>query len=1083
MLIWRRHLTLSLSLVLVILATLTIDATFYEINSLQSLSRFKRQAPNTNQAVPNQGPTVTTDTNNQDGPSSSNVNSEDKAPEETLTSFKCDFGSSESPDLCKFKIIPDEEEPQNKGSTSWSLGSGKLALYQGGPLIDASDRNDTLGGYIFYETSGSYTTNHSNHLNGRIQNQQQHWQPTYDPRQKRVIPTDPMQFQTSNYNSRSANQIAISHITNNVVEPKFVSPNISASGPYGMCLSFYYAIKGLSADELKVGVIDLKTDRSRTIWASSESASGNWTRAEILYSSPNQHAIGFSASRFGSNSSPVGFGHDQQQQQKFRGYLAVDEIDLSRPDTQGGEASACRGHCNFDGDLCGWTNAESGVDDDFDWTFGRGSDNLFTGPARDYASTSNNELTGSFLQIESSYPRRPGDRATLLSPIFPSTPVNDAMCMRAAVHMFGSGIGSLAIKIRYLDEGSSVADSQPPQPSGPSQASNPQGSQPPSASISRVESSIRVGQNGDSIVWEMSGDSGNHWHQAQTSISSSKSSFQIVIEGTVGENHLGNIAIDEISFSQGPCPTSPPTASKNYGDCTFEKSMCYWRNSGSDIRLDDLDWIRTTEEQTIHGPNFDHTLKKRSGSYLKLENTFREPKSGSRAFLLSPIFQPKSQASVQCLSFYYYMFMRSISSSGPNLGTIRVYLASNEELIPVWRLTNPISSPNWKHARVSLSTMMIDGTPVAPSRVYQIAFEGIWGDAAGGAIAIDDVTVFDGACDIKPVEAKSVPGECTFDVDLCSWSNKTVEMPSMGSDNNADGQSSPFIQYVNSATAYGSSYYNKQVPNRNNRLIRSNWQLATIDSRPVNLQDHTYKAPIGYVYIDVLDGGADKLSFQLQGSEMPVQSGQSMKQCLSFWYAAYGRQDTNMLQVHLTQASMSQNSEDDSSNRAPQPSQMPGRSATNQASLSPRSTPSLGPLMSNPSPASSGTDSSTSMSNPGSITNSNPQPGGSGQSEPSENSEDSNAWKSMNGKLIWNLALKNITEMNRRKWQYAQVTLRVDSNYIVRFVALSNDGGFALDDISFYDGACETRPMQAKVMSEGEDSDNSEVVNPVPRGR
>lgn len=130
----------------------------------------------------------------------------------------------------------------------------------------------------------------------------------------------------------------------------------------------------------------------------------------------------------------------------------------------------------------------------------------------------------------------------------------------------------------------------------------------------------------------MTGEAGNNWHQAQTSVSSSKQPFQVIIEGVIGENHLGNIAIDKISFSSGACPTSPPVASKNYGDCTFEESVCYWRNSGPEAHLDDLDWVRSGNEHTIHGPNFDHTLKKRSGSYLKLENTYREPKSGTRAF-------------------------------------------------------------------------------------------------------------------------------------------------------------------------------------------------------------------------------------------------------------------------------------------------------------------------------------------------------------------------------------------------------------------------------------------------------------------
>lgn len=1002
---------------------------------------------------------------------------EEKVGDEAVSSFKCDFGSSDAPDLCKFKIL-ESESLSSRGLSTWSHGSGKLALYQGGPLVDASDRNDTAGGYIFYETSNTYMTpapfsNQSYSSANYHTNLYDSHQPAPLARNHAATASSHQRYDQTNSNEYSiistqtfvksapqrANEPENYHnhhhhqqqLISNArpvpaaisMGPSFVSPNLTAPGPAGMCLSFQYAIQGLSAEELRIFVNDHKTTRSRMIWSSSESAVNNWTRGEVLYSATNIHSLTFSAP---SSSNSI---TKDNQQRKFRGYIALDEININKHDPTGQSEGACKGHCNFDGDLCGWTNAENGQEDDFDWSFGRGSDNLFTGPSRDYVSSTNNELTGSYLHTDSSYPRRPGDRAILVSPMFQPTPMNDAMCMRLAVHMFGSGIGSLVIKLRYADESSS-------QPVAPQQPGSGAAPQPGPAT---GDSGGKPGSN-DLIIWEMSGDAGNSWHQAQTSVSSAKSPFQVIIEGVIGENHLGDIAIDDISFSSGPCPTSPPVASKNYGDCTFEQSMCYWRNPDVDIHLDDLNWIRSADEQSIHGPNFDHTLKKRSGSYLKLENTFREPKSGTRAFLLSPIFQPKAQGNVQCLSFYYYMFMRSISSSGPNLGTIRVYLASNNELVPIWRLTNPISSPNWKHGRASLSTALVDGQPTALTKLFQIAFEGIWGDAPGGAIALDDITIFDGACDILPQEARSVPGECTFDVDMCSWINKTTDSMVMIMNNmdSTDSSKSPFLQSVNTASGYTSSrLMNNQATNSKSKV---GWQLATVDSRPVNLQDHTYKAPIGYVYVDVLDSMAQHTIYILQSSETNVQSGQQVTQCLSFWFAAFGRQETNQLSVYLTQASAPPATPDDSS--GPQPvapprsnqqtsvAQAPGN---NQAGLSPSSL------------AVSSAATNVALSSVGSA------------SAETAESENSNAWRLVDGKVMWTLTLKNVTEVNRRKWQYGQVMLKVDSNYIVRFIALSTDGGFALDDISYYDGPCETRPALAKIQRE-EDTDTVAPVAP-----
>lgn len=1049
------------------------------------LIRFRRQSSsslqlNSNAANSNQRPagllsSVASGSNpigNNDQPDSSNL--DDKPQDEVMSSLKCDFGSADAPDLCKFKIL-DQENPLGKSLTSWSLGSGRSALFQGGPLVDASQSNDTSGGYIFYETSNPYASFVSNQsyaplsLGAAIHRHQApsgHNEILGANDYSTITATNLMKQSTNHRNPQHHEPISTNadigqqsyqHIASgrlsigaNLPGPTFISPNLTAPGPSGMCLSFQYAIQGLSAEELRIYVLDHKTERPRQIWASSESAASNWTKAEVLYSVNNRHSLMFSAAS--SSSAAL----KDLQQRRFRGHIALDDIDINKHDPLTGEA-ACKGHCNFDGDLCGWTNADNGQEDDFDWSFGRGSDNLFTGPARDFTSSSNNELTGSYLFTDSGYPRRPGDRAILISPVFQPTPVNDAMCMRLAVHMFGNGIGSLGIKIRYTDEPAPgpvqpVAPGSQPTGGAAGGGEQPPGGRPFATSARSSLTSSDGSKPNELVIWEMSGEAGNSWHQAQTSVSSSKSPFQVLIEGVIGENHLGNIAIDEISFSSGPCPTSPPVASKNYGDCTFEQSMCYWRNPDADIHLDDLDWVRSADEQSIHGPNFDHTLKKRSGSYLKLENTFREPKSGTRAFLLSPIFQPKASGSVQCLSFYYYMFMRSISSSGPNLGTIRVYLASNNELVPIWRLTNPISSPNWKHGRASLATAMVDGQPIAPTKLFQIAFEGIWGDATGGAIALDDITVFDGACDIMPAEAKSVPGECTFDVDMCSWSNKTYEVASAG--DAADSSRSPFLQSVNSAPG---SRLMAPAPSSNKR---ASWQLATVDSRPVNLQDHTYKAPIGYAYVDVLDSLGHQMAFPLQSDEVTVQSGQQLTTCLSFWFAAYGRQDGNQLNVYMTQAS------------APPVSSEDGPSAAGSATPGPSSS-GRNNLAGGGPPAPGGAQPAAGRNQAGSVGGGLAAPAiaaVSSGSAPEGDAENSDAWKLVDGKLLWSISLRNITETSRRKWLYGQVTLRADSNHIVRFVALTNDGGFALDDISYFDGACETRPAQARVQAGDEEA-------------
>ena len=82
------------------------------------------------------------------------------------------------------------------------------------------------------------------------------------------------------------------------------------------------------------------------------------------------------------------------------------------------------------------------------------------------------------------------------------------------------------------------------------------------------------GSQGDRKIWALNGDAGNNWYMAQAPVASSKPfkvrnnvfsttfldflttfPFQIVFEGIVGKNSLGNIAIDDVSVAPGVCPS------------------------------------------------------------------------------------------------------------------------------------------------------------------------------------------------------------------------------------------------------------------------------------------------------------------------------------------------------------------------------------------------------------------------------------------------------------------------------------------------------------------------------------------------
>ena len=55
--------------------------------------------------------------------------------------------------------------------------------------------------------------------------------------------------------------------------------------------------------------------------------------------------------------------------------------------------------------------------------------------------------------------------------------------------------------------------------------------------------------------------------------------LQIILEGRTGASYRGDIAIDDVMVSEGPCP--------DYGNCDFERDMCGYTNKPY---IDQFEW-------------------------------------------------------------------------------------------------------------------------------------------------------------------------------------------------------------------------------------------------------------------------------------------------------------------------------------------------------------------------------------------------------------------------------------------------------------------------------------------------------------
>ena len=97
------------------------------------------------------------------------------------------------------------------------------------------------------------------------------------------------------------------------------------------------------------------------------------------------------------------------------------------------------GVCDFEQDTCTWTNTQQG--DDFDWLRSKGgTTSSLTGPSIDHTKGT---TLGYYMFIEASAPRVAGDKARLLSQVYP--PLNSNKCFTFYYHMRGSDVGSLNV--------------------------------------------------------------------------------------------------------------------------------------------------------------------------------------------------------------------------------------------------------------------------------------------------------------------------------------------------------------------------------------------------------------------------------------------------------------------------------------------------------------------------------------------------------------------------------------------------------------------------------------------------------------
>ncbi|GCB77594.1 hypothetical protein scyTo_0020009, partial [Scyliorhinus torazame] len=183
--------------------------------------------------------------------------------------------------------------------------------------------------------------------------------------------------------------------------------------------------------------------------------------------------------------------------------------------------------CNFDVDLCNWTQSKT---DNFDWKRISGSTpSSHTGPSYDHTTAG-----GYYIYLEGNEGSE-GDRAHLVSA---PCKTSGAQCLRFWYHMYGVA-HSMALKVYQVEGGIPV------------------------------------------LMWLETGNKGNRWIAGEVDLQLSGKS-QILIEAVRGNDYRSDVAVDDISFHTGCCgvtcdtiaTTSFPTTASTVTSDTAGHAIC-----------------------------------------------------------------------------------------------------------------------------------------------------------------------------------------------------------------------------------------------------------------------------------------------------------------------------------------------------------------------------------------------------------------------------------------------------------------------------------------------------------------------------
>nr|XP_057918491.1 MAM domain-containing protein 2-like isoform X1 [Doryrhamphus excisus]XP_057918499.1 MAM domain-containing protein 2-like isoform X1 [Doryrhamphus excisus] len=221
-------------------------------------------------------------------------------------------------------------------------------------------------------------------------------------------------------------------------------------------------------------------------------------------------------------------------------------------------------------------------------------------------------------------------------------------------------------------------------------------------------------------------------------------SVQVVFEVAFNSPRGGHVALDDISFSPEFCSSdTEPTFDPSIANCDFESGFCQYTQ---DQKMGSL-WRRVCVKPNIFR-NGDHTSG--AGNFLLAHSQL-----GTESSYMSRLVGPTLAANMKyCLRFYFTL--RGFNHSDQALA---VYLQQGSSQEKIW-------TQGEKSRGIWIATDVTFHTSQPAKVVFISTCKSLW-DC--GSVALDDISMSLGDCELTTGMSSSLPGWCDFEAGLCGY--------------------------------------------------------------------------------------------------------------------------------------------------------------------------------------------------------------------------------------------------------------------------------------------------------------------------